>query len=108
MSIFSSEPSNFFCAVSISGKPADLGRECPTCHSTIRYGIVPGQKITCCRITETAPDTSAWSDLPSRSLRPGMPELNQGGYILLDTEASNYGESDWDRDSAAHSEVPWT
>jgi hypothetical protein len=112
MGLFSSKPPSFFRAFAISGVPADIGHSCETCHSTIRYGIQPGTQITCYGVTETAPDTSDWYDLPCRSLRRGLPEIGKQGFIVLDTDASNYGP-DWDADSAAKSddsaayEVDW-
>lgn len=104
---------NFFRAFSLSGAPSDLGAECPTCHVMVRYGIQPGQKITCCGVTSVAPDTYNWHALPCRSLRRGMPEISKRGFILLDTDAAYDGGS-WDSESEAASfnpskfEVPWT
>ena len=103
MSIFGTK-SHFFRAFSISGQPADLGHECPTCHVIVRYGLVPGQTVVCCGISEPVPPTSEWLDLPCRSLRRGMPEINHGGFLLLDTDASNDGG--WDEESAAKSDDP--
>jgi len=107
----SDKPSDFFRAITISGQGADLGWTCPTCHTVIRYGIQPGQKVTCCGATVTAPECKDWHDLTFKSLRRGLPELPKG-FLLVDCWAQD-GDSDWDRDSNAKSfdatayEVPW-
>jgi hypothetical protein len=111
LGLFSHKPQRFFRAVSISGKPADLGFECEVCRQCVRYGLVPGQTVEHCGTREPVPSTSEWHALPARSLRRGMPEL-PSGYVLLDTWDNSDG-NDWEADSNAASfnpekmEVPW-
>jgi hypothetical protein len=103
MGLFTSKPQRFFRAFSISGQPADLGFECETCHSVIRYGLTYGQHVAHCNINEPVP--SDLYDLPCRSLRRGMPEIGKQGFILIDTDATNDGGS-WESESDAKSDDP--
>jgi hypothetical protein len=103
MNIFGSKPQRFFRAFSISGQPADLGFECETCHSVIRYGLLAGQTVEHCGQREEVP--SSVFGMQCRSLRRGMPEISQQGFILIDTDATNDG-MDWEQESAAKSDDP--
>jgi hypothetical protein len=96
--------SNFFRAFSLRGAPADLGFLCPLCGFTVRHGIQPGQQVTCCLVTETAPQTKDWHGLPAKSLRPGMPALGSG-FLVFDTNDMN-GPNEWD-DEAANARHAW-
>ena len=100
-------PTQFFRAVSISGRPAGVGAICPVCSSCIRYGLNDGDTFEHCGRKEEVPaDTHK---LPARSLRRGMPELPKG-FVLIDTWDEVGG---WDEENAQKSddstawEVKW-
>lgn len=101
MGLFSSKPQRFFRAFSISGRPADLGFECETCHSVIRYGLLAGQTVEHCGQREEVP--SSVFGMQCRSLRRGMPEMSQQGFLLVDTDATYDGGS-WESESDAKSD----
>ena len=105
LGLFGNKPQRFFRAFAISGAPADLGFECETCRQVIRYGLTPPQTVEHCGFREPVPPTSEWNDLPCRSLRRGMPEINKSGFILIDTDASNDGLT-WDEENAQKSDDP--
>lgn len=81
----------------------DSGRSAPSCSGCVRYGLYADSTFEHCGRRESVPKD--WSSLPARSLKRGMPELPKG-FITLDTWDD--GDTDWDRDSAAKSEVKWT
>jgi len=99
----------FWRAFTISGQPAGLGAECPTCGGRVRYGLYAGDTFEHCGEREPVP--KSWDGLECRSLKRGMPVLPKG-YLVVDTWDGSAGMS-WDEESAAKSddasayEVPW-